>query len=389
MRQMFQIKTEYLDTSISIGFPCNNSTLFAKLAELHMPDEEKKRNPLFVKEIDYEELKGLEGQFVDPDVLNFLAQRMDSFDQKELKKFNAIARTYNIDTPRELVNLTYNMHYYTLIEDMSNVEAIGRMHMLTREQALSTDNSEGYDFYKIGQNLMESGTGKLTQYGIIFVNDDLEYVKPYVGKSLPSFEYDGSKVITVELINDDKRAYVYLPDCPFAIDRAVNRIEAESVEACKVYVDGCNIEEGYERILGDVLENEGVYALNKFVTELKKLDRWKLYDLKAVIEYADVSDSENLTRLAQNIDCFIVYDEVDNAEELARHWIDANDEYYINTDLQDFFNYEEYGEYLAKNFKGKFLGASGFVGIKEEYVLKKILIDEQEQEEGMQGMSGM
>ena len=87
MRQMFQIKTEYLDTSIDIDFPCTNSTLYAKLAELHMPDEEKIRNPIFVKEIDYEELKGLEGQFIDPDVLNFIAQKMDSFDNKELKKF--------------------------------------------------------------------------------------------------------------------------------------------------------------------------------------------------------------------------------------------------------------------------------------------------------------
>ena len=389
MRKMFQIKTEYLDTSIGIDFPCSNSTLFAKLAELHMPDEEKKRNPIFVKEVDYEELKGLEGQFVDPDVLNFLAQRMDSFDKKELKKFNAIAKTYNIDTPRELVNLTYNMHYYTLIEDMSNVEAIGRTHMLTREQALSTDNSEGYDFYKIGQELMESGTGKLTQYGIIFVNDDLEYEKPYVGKSLPVFNYDGSKLITIELINDDKSAYVYLPDCPFTIDRAVNRIEAESIENCKVYVDGYNMEEGYAPILKNVLENEGVHSLNNLLSELKKLNNWKLYDFKAIIEYADVSDSENLIRLAQNVNCFIVYDEVDNAEELGREWIDAHDEYNINTDLQDFFNYEEYGEYLKQNLKGKFLGANGFVGIREEYDLKKILVDEQEQEEGMQGMSGM
>ena len=373
MRQMFQIKTEYLDTSIGIDFPCSNSTLYAKLAELHMPDEEKIRNPLFVKEIDYEELKGLEGQFIDPDVLNFIAQKMDSFDNKELKKFNAIVRTYNIDTPRELVNLTYNMHYYTLIEDMSNVESIGRTHMLTREQALSADNSEGYDFYKIGQELMESGTGKLTQYGIIFVNDDLEYEKPYVGKSLPAFEYDSSKLVTIELMNENKSAYVYLPDCPFTIERAVNRIEAESVENCKLYVDGYNIEEGYERILGDVLEKEGVHVLNNLVSGIAKLDRWRLYDFKAIIEYADVSDSESIIRLAQNINCFIVYDEVDNAEELGREWLDLHDEYYIHSDLRDFFNYEEYGEYLTRNLEGKFLGASGFVGIKEEYDLKEIL----------------
>ncbi len=385
---MFQIKTKYLDNEIKIDFPCNNNTLYAKLAELHVPDDEKKSIHLFINEIDYEELKGLENQFVNPDVLNFIAQKMDSFDRNELKKFNAVVRTYNINTPRELVNLTYNMHYYTLIEDMSDLFKVGKTHMLTRNIALSSDNSEGHDFYKIGQKLMESETGRLTQYGIIFVNDDLEYEKPYVGKSLPSFEYDSSKVITVELINGDKSAYVYLPDCPFAIDRAINRIEAESIEDCKVYVDGYNLkEEGYETFLGNVLENEGVYALNNLTSELKKLDRWKLYDFKAIIEYADVSDSENLIRLAQNINCFIVYDGVDNAEELAREWIDAHDEYYINTDLQDFFDYEEYGEHLCRNFEGKYLGASGFVGIREEYDLKNILAKEQEQ--GMQGITGM
>ncbi|MBR2884852.1 MAG: antirestriction protein ArdA [Clostridia bacterium] len=384
---MFKIQTSYHDTRVEIEFPCSNNMLYAKLAELHIPDEKKVTAQLFIEEIDYEELKCLKNTFVDPDILNYIAQKMDSFDSKELKKFDAVVNTHSLSSPRDLVNLTFNMHYYTLIEDLSDLEKVGKTHMLTRCQALTTDNKEGYDFYKIGKDLIASDTGKMTQYGILFVNDDLPYEKPYLGVSLPSFEYDSDKFITLQLIYEDKSAYVYLPDSPFGIERAVHRIGAESITDCKVYVDKYSFDDGHQTILSNVLKNEGVYALNNLSLELSKLDKHELYDLQAIIEYAEVSDSESVIKLAQNVDCFIVYDEAENNEELAREWIDGVDEYYINTDLQDFFDYEEYGKYIFNNLNGRFIEGSGFVGIKEGNSISKILDINEEQ--GMQGMSGM
>lgn len=170
---MFNIKVKYGDTDINISFPCTNNELYAKFAELHVPDEKKSQVQVFVADIDYPELEGLKDNFYDTDELNHLAQRLNSLDANELKKFDAVAALNKTNSIRELINLTYNMHYYTLIRDMSNLAEIGRIHILTREGGISVNEAKEMDFEKIGRKLIESGTGKLTKYGLLFTNDDL------------------------------------------------------------------------------------------------------------------------------------------------------------------------------------------------------------------------
>lgn len=355
------------------------------MEKLQIPDNEKSTVQLFVNEITYEELKCLEDQFVDPDILNFLAQRMDSFDKKELKKFEAVVRTFNIDNLRELVNLTFNMHYYTLIDDMSDMENVGKEHILTRKQALSADNSDGYDFYNIGQKLMESETGRLTQYGVIFVNDDLPYQKPFVGNNLPNFEYDTNKILTLKLKNEESTAYVHLPDSPFSIARAIARIGAEDLKDCEVSIELWRSDvQSYRYVFENILKNESVYELNCVTKELDKLYDWQLKKLRAVIDYAKVSDSESIGKLAQNTDKFICYKDVCTDEELARAWIDNHSEYEIHIDLEEYFDFVEYGKDVCNNIDGHYSSTYGFVGVVEGCDLKEILGQNEEQNFTMQ-----
>lgn len=382
---MFEIKTTYLDNNTQIKFPCDGYHLYSNMDKLHIPDSEKPTVQLFINEINYEELKCLEDQFVDPDVLNFLAQRLDSFDKNERKKFDAVVRTFNIDNPRELVNLTFNMHYYTLIDDMSDMEKVGKTHMLTRKQVLSVDNSEGYDFYNIGQKLMESETGRLTQYGIIFVNDDLPYEKPYVSNNLPNFEYDANKILTLKLQHEESTAYVHLPDSQFVIARAVNRIGADNDCVCEVTVENMHSDaENYKSIFESIIENESIYDLNNLTKELDKLYDWQLKKLRAVIDYAEVSDSENIGILAQNLNCFIIYDDVKNNKELAYEYLENHSAHYMNTDLKEYFDYDGYGEHLKNYFKGKYVDGMGFVGMLEECKLEEILGQDEDRDFTMQ-----
>lgn len=382
---MFEIKTTYLDNSTQIEFPCDGYHLYANMDKLNIPDSEKPVMQLFVNEINYEELKGLENQFVDPDVVNFLAQRMDSFDKNERKKFEAVVKTFNIDNPRELVNLTFNMHYYTLVDDMSDMEKVGKIHMLTRYQALSADNREGYDFYNIGQKLMESETGRLTQYGIIFVNDDLPYEKPYQGNNLPNFEYDSNKIVTLKLQYGGNTAYVHLPDSPFALARAVARIGAEDLNDCEVSIEHWRSDvQSYRYVFENILKNESAYELNCVIKELDKLYDWQLQKLRAVIDYAKVSDSESIGKLAQNTDKFICYKDVCTDEELARTWIDNHSEYEIHIDLEEYFDFVEYGKDVCNNIDGHYSSTYGFVGVVEGYDIKEILGQHEEQNFTMQ-----
>ena len=45
---MFNCKIIYSDTNVNIEFPCTNLTLFAKLADLHVPDEKKSKMDIYI-----------------------------------------------------------------------------------------------------------------------------------------------------------------------------------------------------------------------------------------------------------------------------------------------------------------------------------------------------
>ena len=45
---MFNCNIKYNDTNVNIEFPCTNLTLFAKLADLHVPDEEKSKMDIYI-----------------------------------------------------------------------------------------------------------------------------------------------------------------------------------------------------------------------------------------------------------------------------------------------------------------------------------------------------
>lgn len=44
---MFNCKIKYNDTNVNIEFPCTNLTLFEKLADLHVLDEEKSKMDIY------------------------------------------------------------------------------------------------------------------------------------------------------------------------------------------------------------------------------------------------------------------------------------------------------------------------------------------------------
>ena len=75
---MFNCNIKYNDTNVNIEFPCTNLTLFAKLADLHVPDEEKSKMDIYIyiEEVSYEPLKCLEGKSHDQDAVNLLAKKL-------------------------------------------------------------------------------------------------------------------------------------------------------------------------------------------------------------------------------------------------------------------------------------------------------------------------
>lgn len=94
---MFNCNIKYNDTNVNIEFPCTNLTLFAKLADLHVPDDEKSKMDIYIEEVSYEPLKCLEGKLHDPDAVNLLATVRYHFKMKDGSEWYGTAEDHTND----------------------------------------------------------------------------------------------------------------------------------------------------------------------------------------------------------------------------------------------------------------------------------------------------
>ena len=234
---MFNCNIKYNDTNVNIEFPCTNLTLFAKLADLHVPDEEKSKMDIYIEEVSYEPLKCLEGKLHDPDAVNLLAKKLCSLTSDEVNKFEAVRELNGITDLYDMINLTDNMHYYTLVKDMSDIKAVGKLHIMTRDGGVSANDINNIDFEAIGKKLIESGNGRITRYGNIYTNSDLEYYEPCTRKSLPPFQFYDNQPVCVEISYQGNTNYVNLPDTRMALERAAFRMGARDVSQCKCKIN--------------------------------------------------------------------------------------------------------------------------------------------------------
>ena len=138
--------------NINVKFPCAESEYQSVRKELELND-----NYAFVREVVEPKALALKKDtFVNLDEINYLAKRMDSFDQKELFSFFAAVEASDYVSTKGLINLTFNLNCYTLIRDVSNLKSVGRNYVLCREVAISADELEKTDLEKIGRELLSS-----------------------------------------------------------------------------------------------------------------------------------------------------------------------------------------------------------------------------------------
>ena len=167
--------------------------------------------------------------FLDPDELNYLARRMDSFDMNELFQFYAAAQHEGYHEPKDLINLTFNLPCYTIVQNLSSIEAVSEVYYLTVHGAMSRVEQQCTDFAAIGRELMRSGKGKATQFGLLFRNDEIPFEEVYDGTVFPDYDYSGESLVTAAAQYNGKTEYLYLPCDSLAITKAMYRLGAGSV----------------------------------------------------------------------------------------------------------------------------------------------------------------
>lgn len=113
-------------------------------------------------------LKRLEKVAVNIDELDYLAKRLDSFDYIEAAQFQAMAVKTGIFDMKDLINLTFCCQQATVITDFSNLEAIGRHHLVSINGGCLSSELADTDLRMTALKLILSKDGTVTPYGVVY-----------------------------------------------------------------------------------------------------------------------------------------------------------------------------------------------------------------------------
>lgn len=383
---MIAISAKYDGSNYKIVFPCSYRDLYLKMDEMGIPDDKKAESKLFIDDIEYEELKGLKHQYLYPEQLEHLAQRLSNFKAVEKAKFDAVVKLAEMKDIKDMINLTYNMHRYTLIQDIRDMKQVGWVHSLTRNITQSPDELAEIDYAKVGEELFSKQSGQVTKYGLIFSNADLPYTEVYDGFNLPPFNYYG-RSMTVEIEHNGRKNYVYLPDNEFAIESAVRRTGADHESECKIKCISIGIRDStMKEIVNEVIMNEGATGANKVIDAIDSLHGCpEVEEVSAIVRYADTVESDNIVKLVNNMDAFKFIPEAISYEEVTNYLIDDAEEYHISAELREFLLDEEFAKDLMDKNNGKFID-EGVVMMEPGFSLAAILDRSEDQGMTMGGM---
>ena len=321
-----------------------------------------------------EELKYLERDEWNIEELNFLAKRMESFDKREQSQFDAAVSIFRPKTVEALINYTYNLPRFTLISDFSTPNAIGVSHILNRKQVMSLDEMASTDFAKIGKELMQSGKGITTPYGVLFVNEDIPFEPVYDGRHFPEYDYKGS-LATVAVSRKGETEYLYLPCSIQDINHALSKLPAKTWGECECSLESSNFPaEDWSENSKSILANEGIYCLNNACEALQRLyDKSDFEKLSAAMQMADVDDSESIVVLANQLNNFIYIPDAKDKEDVGRYWIDNIVGYEYDEALENYIGFASFGEDVINEHDCSFLDTGGFIALEDGVSLNRML----------------
>ena len=351
----------YNGNSVNIDFPVSDEMLNVILENSEMPTDTTQL--FFVEDVHYPlELSALNAQTVNLDELNFLARRLDSFTEEEIEQFFAATEHENAQSLKDMINLTYNLDKFTLIKNVGDMTKVGRDYTLNTEGCVPADSRYDAKYAEIGRKLLASGRGVFTERGLLFVEDKpIEEV--YDGKTFPGFAYQ-SFIVNVDVEYKGRYESLFLPESQLAIDKAVRRLGAESIDDCDLSSEYGN--PNFSRFsvrFEEILDNEGIDALNELAYELNTYDI-DTEKLDAAMEMTDVKSSKNIITLINHLDEFEWLNDISygDYEGVGRFFVESDyyDEYEISDELCDYFDFAEFGAHMADENYGQVRGREQF-----------------------------
>ena len=216
----------------TVSFPCSDD----EIMRLTEQNEVGHKATVFTNNlVGPKGLKSMEGTYANIHELNYLAKRMDSFDGTEMGKLLAAASRFDTQDLRQLINYTFNLGRITLIQNISDIQTVGVEHYMDIHGGCCS-NEEYRDPKRAeeGRALLNSKRGIWTDYGLMFINDEVPWEEVYDGITFPEYLCGSPEESSVAICRGGRTEFVYPPCEQSSIEFALERLGANSLDDCHI-----------------------------------------------------------------------------------------------------------------------------------------------------------
>ena len=331
------------------------------------------------------------GTMANVDELDWLAREMESFDRYEMLRFNAAAERFNLHCVDELIDLTACFNEITLITDFTDLEKAGKRHYLTVHGACDPKELENLDGKETALALISGQPGYVTRYGVVYDNG-MKLEQAYDRKHLPPIWMAENCILELKIRatgEDDpkKQEWVQLPASRIKLERAMLRAGIPSCGEMQILFSGSQFPDEVDCTLD--FERESLFELNRLCQMCSNFKEQDFVKLGAVCQMAKPTCAANIRQLAENLDQFDFAPNVHTPEELGKYMIQQSGHYEYDENLEDFYNYGDYGVKRMLQEDGVFVDR-GYVSYHGTLTLEELMQDDpaesHQQEQEMQIM---
>ena len=311
------------------------------------------------------------------DELDWLGKQLESFDRYELLQFNAAVERFGLSAADELIDLSFCARDVTVVSDFNDLELVGKRHYLTVHGACDSEELENLDGKETALALISGQPGYVTRYGVVYDNG-IKLEQAYDRKHLPPIWMPESCILELKLRatgEDDpkKQEWVQLPASRMKLERAMLRAGIASCGEMQMLFSGSRFPDAVDCALD--FEHESLFELNRLCHACSNFKEQDFVKLGAVCQMAKPTCAANIRQLAENLDQFDFAPNAHTPEELGRDMIQRSGHYEYDENLEDFYNYGDYGVKRMLQEDGVFVDR-GYVSYRGTLTLDELMRDD-------------
>ena len=337
----------------------------------------------------YTVLKRTEMLTVNVEELNYLAKRLDSFDTGEAAQFQAMAHKLELFELKDLINLTFCCQQATVITDFSDLAAIGRNHYMNLHGgSASVDELNALDDKGIARQLIESDSGTITPYGVVYDNG-MKLEQIYDGRFFPCYYYEPNAItvaVTAKSEPEDAEriTWLFLPMIQEEIDRALLRGGITDPSEIRLSLEDSQLPNEVDVLLD--MEQESLAGLNVLAQATDELSSDDMKKLGAVVMLAEPKSAAQIKNLAESLDLFDFAPGAHSPAEYGKYMIRQSGHFDYDENLDAFYDYEKYGTERMNEEDGMFTDR-GYIAYKGYTSMEEVMNGSQSSHMEMGGLS--